>query len=423
MNSLLPPSQAVIFCGGQGKRLRSLTGNLPKPLAPVLGRAFIEYLIEQVRDEGFQRILLLTGYEADQISHHIGGGERFGVQIRYSQGPAEWETGRRLAEAGSLLDERFLLLYADNLAPFRLRLLWQRHRSLDIPLTATVVRKERGNLRLAANGTVDLYDPGRNEPGLSHVEIGYMIVERDPILALNPDRGSFSFVLQGLARTHRFGAYEPGCAYQSISDPQRLRETEAFLRPRRLVLLDRDGVVNQKAPAGQYVSRIDGFIWISETLAGLEQLATEGFEFIILSNQAGIGRGVVSAREVDELNEWMVQELGHRGIVVRDVLVCPHHWEDQCTCRKPAPGMFFEASNRHRFSLHQTVYVGDDPRDAIAAWNAGCSCVLVGGAHGCESSPDVPPPHRAANLREAVPWLLDQFRHWESEVGKAVIGS
>ena len=65
-----PPTQAVVFCGGLGTRLMPLTEQIPKPLAPVLGRPFLDYLVEQLRGEGIERILLLTGYRGEQIAEH-----------------------------------------------------------------------------------------------------------------------------------------------------------------------------------------------------------------------------------------------------------------------------------------------------------------------------------------------------------------
>lgn len=413
--------QAVIFCGGRGERLRPLTDHLPKPLAPVLGRPFLEYLIEQLREEGITRVLLLTGYRGAQVAAHFAAHPVAGVEISYSEGPAEWETGRRLAEARAMLDERFVLLYADNLAPFRLAPLWQHHCEIKAQLTVTLAAKEKGNIRLGADGKVDAYDSSRTQPGLRHVEIGYMIAERDAIFALSPERGSFSLVIEQLARARQLGAFNPGHRYYcSTSDLKRLREAEEFLTPRKIILLDRDGVLNQRAPRGEYVARPEEFKWVPETLEGLDMLARAGFEFIVLSNQAGIGRGVVTAEAVNHLHAWMIGQLAKRGVKVREVLLCPHHWIEPCICRKPKPGMFLEASAKYRFSLHYTPYVGDDARDAVAAWNACCPCVLLGAIRPEPSVPVIPPHFHAENLPQAVGWLREHYRRMENALSAEV---
>lgn len=409
------PSQAVIFCGGRGERLRPLTDSVPKPMAPVLGRPFLEYLIEQLRDAGIREILLLTGYLGETISQHFGDGRHQGVRITYHQGPAEWETGRRLFEARSLLESRLVLMYADNLAPVSFAWLVEHHVAVGQPLTVTLAAKSKGNIRLSASGLIDCYDLSRCQPGLDYVEIGYMLAERDAVLAQQPERGSFSLVLRDLAASGRLAGFSPGCFYHSISDLERLRRTEEYVRPKRVLLIDRDGLINRKASRGEYIWRQDDFVWLEPNVAGLEELAGHGFEFVVISNQAGIGRGMMSQADVDSLHTWMIEQLRQRGIVIRDVFMCPHHWEDNCTCRKPLPGMFFAAAKKYNLRLDRTFYLGDDERDAIAASRAGCPCVLVGAEHvaECDNSP-VAAALRCHHMGEAVPSILSAFRDWHT---------
>lgn len=414
------PEQAVILCGGRGERLRPLTDSLPKPMASVLGRPFLELLVCQFRDAGIRRIVLLNGYRGNQVAAHFGTGADFGVEIRSVQGAEEWETGRRITEAADLLDERFVLAYGDNFAPFRGDALAARHEACGLPVTLTVAAKERGNVRLGADGAVEAYDPDRAETGLRHVEIGYMMVDRDPVLALDPGRGNFSLTLRQLAAGRRLAAFDPGVAYESISDLPRLRELEQFLLPKRILLVDRDGVINRRLPVGHYVRSRDEFGWIEDNVAGLERLANAGFEFVVISNQAGVGRGMMTADAVREVNAWMVKELARRGIRVRDVFFCPHHWDDHCRCRKPEPGMFYAASAKHRFWLGHTIYIGDDTRDAAAARNAGCGCTLVGDVTDHATTGPVAPHFRAADFTEAMPWILERFEGWEAAVREGI---
>ena len=224
------PEQAVILCGGLGTRLRPYTDTLPKPMIPVNGRPFLEYLIEQLRDQGIARIVLLTGYRGEQIRQHFGDGRRFGVEITYSEGPAEWDTGRRIWEARSSLEPRFLLNYSDNFIPFNRDKLSDFHRQHNRPVSLTLSRKVGGNIRAGAEGLVEDYDPSRRTPGLDYVEIGYMVVERDPILQLiEPIDISFSTVLQRLVRRGELAGLVSGDPYHSISDVERWRRSEQYL--------------------------------------------------------------------------------------------------------------------------------------------------------------------------------------------------
>lgn len=409
------PEQAVILCGGLGTRLRPLTDNLPKPMAPVNGRPFLAYLLQQLREQGIRRILMLTGYRGEVIHAFFGNGASTGLDIRYSHGPAEWETGRRILEASAELDPTFLLLYSDNYAPISFEKLHAFHATRGTVVSLVVQPKASANIRLMQNGMVDLYDPTRTAPGLEFVEIGYMVVERDRLLPFmdDPD-ASFSRGLRRLADQRQLAGFVSQDPYHSISDMDRLQLTERYLANKRILMIDRDGTINARPPRAEYVSSWEQFHWVDETVDSMRQLAAQGFRFIVLSNQAGIARGMIDASAVEAVNTRMCDELRTLGIDILSVYVCPHHWDAGCDCRKPAPGMFFRASAEHQLRMDRTVYVGDDPRDSLAAHNANCLSVLVGAErHGADSGA-ARPVRVAETLLELVPWIVSRFDEWES---------
>jgi histidinol-phosphate phosphatase family protein len=407
--------QAVILCGGLGKRLSPYTDTLPKPMIPINGRPFLEFLVEQLGEQGITKVLLLTGYRGEQIRSHFLDGRRLGVSIAYSEGPVEWDTGRRVAEARSLLEPQFLLLYSDNFVPFRLEKLLAFHRRLGRPLSLLLNRKAGGNIRPGTDGVVDKYDPSRSAPGLDYVEVGYMVVERDSILTLiDPPDVSFSSVLQRLAKQGDLAGLISGDQYHSISDPKRWKLTEQYLTPKRILLLDRDGTINVRPPRAEYVHRFEDIRFAPGALEGLEALSKIGFSFSVISNQAGIARNIVSRKTVDGVNRELRDFLLGRGVKITDFYVCPHHWDDGCSCRKPAPGLFFEASRDHLLRLDRTIYIGDDPRDCEAANNAGCPCLYVGDLHELSSlSADARPARTEKTIVESVPWIVSRYEAWE----------
>ena len=370
------PEQAVILCGGLGTRLRPYTDHLPKPMIPCNGKPFLEYLLEQLAEKGIRRFLLLTGYLGEQIQQYFGNGTQQGWEIDYSHGPAEWDTGRRLWEAQDQMDDQYLLLYSDNFVPFPLEKVLLQHERHGLPLTFMVSPKSPGNLVLDEEGIVQRYDNQRGEDR-PYVEIGYMVVERDRVLPWLPKPDcSFSEALRDMGSQQQISAWVQLDAYHSISDPDRWKAAERYLQPKKILLLDRDGVINEKAAKGEYVNCWEEFRWIERTRDSLRQLSKMGFCFIVISNQAGIARGMTSPEEVERIHRKMVETLAAEGIEILQVYVCPHHWEDNCDCRKPKPGMLFQASKEHLFRLDRTVFVGDDPRDMEAAENAGCASLL-----------------------------------------------
>ena len=169
--------QAVILCGGLGKRLRPITNSIPKPLAPINGRPFIIYLLEQLKSQGIKRIILLTGYLGDMIKKTVGDGKSIGLKIQYSHGPENWDTGRRMWEAKNLIDREFLLLYSDNFSIFNLKNLTNFHKKKNKALTLSVVSKTPGNILLSCEGLVTKFSKKRSKI-LPHVEIGYMLIKK-----------------------------------------------------------------------------------------------------------------------------------------------------------------------------------------------------------------------------------------------------
>lgn len=387
-------------------------------MAPVNGRPFLLYLIEQLRDQGIDRFVLLTGYRGETVREYFSDGRDLGVAITYSEGPAEWETARRVAEATHALEARFLLLYSDNYVPVDIANLVDLHESRHPAITLLLSRKKSGNIRVDGDGHVVGYDPTRTAPNLEYVEIGYMVVERDAILPLlEPRDQSFSRVLVRLASEGRLAGLVTGDAYHSISDLQRWKLAEQYLADKRILLIDRDGTINERAPRGEYVGRWKDFRWVPDTVEAMRLLSAAGFRFIVLSNQAGIGRGVLTADQVSGLNERMRDALAAEGIEILDMYVCPHRWEDGCDCRKPAPGMFFRAAREHLVRLDRTIYIGDDPRDALAAHNAGCISLLVGPERDIDPGAGAAPAATAETLEQLVPWIVARFEAWESHAG------
>ena len=404
--------QAAVLCGGRGTRLRPYTDTTPKPMVEVANRPFLEHLLRQLAEQGIVRFVLMTGHLGEQIHEYFGTGSRWGWDIRYSHGPADWDTGRRVVEAAGLLDESFVLLYSDNFAPVDIGVLVERHAATGRSLTLTLKPKTGGNVRYSPQRDVTVYDPTRSTPGLEHVEIGYMLVERDATLRMleavdgYPDV-DFSEVLRTAAGVGELGGLETGGTYYSVSDPTRLELTRDYFSTKRILLIDRDGTISRRLARGQYVATWEQFEFVPETVQAMRELADDGFEFIVITNQAGIALGVVEEAEVDRIHENMTAELSLLGITVLKVYMSPDHWDSGSLMRKPAPGMFHLASDEHRFRLDRVLYVGDDIRDCQAAAAAGCGMIFLADA---TVEHDLPASRHHQSVHESFMGALEVIR-------------
>lgn len=415
-----PPQQAVILCGGLGTRLRPLTDTMPKPLVSVNGRPFLEYLIEQIRAQGIRRILLLTGYRGEMIREYFGTGETLGVEICYSHGPAEWDTGRRIWEARGQFDPQFLLLYSDNFVQFNLQRLRALHQKHGVPITLLLAPKEKGNIRVSADGRVEAYDKTRSGCGFDNVEVGYMLVERDLVLEDFPTYAgfpdfNFSALLKEFALQAKISGLVVHDPYHSVSDPARLQLMCEYLKPKRILLVDRDGTLNKKAPQGEYITNWSKFEWIPEAKQAMKDLAKEGFKYIVITNQAGIARKMIDPDDLEKIHQNMIEELAAEGVEVLKVYMSPHHWDEDSFMRKPSPGMFFQAAKEYNLRMDRCLYVGDDERDCQAAVNAGCGMVYVSIENTPPSLAEYPTPYfMAKTLQDSVGQIRDIYHGWEA---------
>lgn len=415
--------QAVILCGGLGTRLRPFTDNLPKPMVLVNGRPFLHYLLAQLSEQGIKNFVLLTGYLGEQISNYFGDGVKYGWSISYSQGPVEWDTGRRIWEARDQFDPLFLLLYSDNFAQFNLYRLLELHAELGMPITLLLAPKLRGNIKVDQKGRIQAYDKNRSGEGFDFVEIGYMAVNKKQILdefpkCSNFPNFSFSEVLKNLAKVQKIAGLVVRDNYHSISDPERLSLMSSYLKPKKILLIDRDGTLNIKAPQGQYITSLSEFQWIPESIEALRLLASHGFEFIVITNQAGIARKMLNPDELENIHRKMISDLANVGANVLKVYSCPDHWDDHSFMRKPEPGMFFEAAKDFNLRMDRVLYVGDDVRDCVAAENAGCGMVYLSpmgsnaSAKGSSKESSLP-FFNSPNLLDSIEEIVKTYEKWE----------
>jgi histidinol-phosphate phosphatase family protein len=370
------PRQAVILAGGRGARLRPFTDSLPKHMYPFGGRPFAHSLVEQLAGQGFERILFLLGYLPQPTREYFGSGARFGVEIEYRVTPVDWETGPRLGDAVACLDSSFLLCYCDNYWPFQITRLYQSWREASTQAQLAVYDNTDGYSRsnvAVEQGLVRRYDPSRQAAGLAGVDIGYACLSRGVIERLRDENVSFqASVYPELAARGELAAWVSGHRYYGVGTPERLAVTAEFFERRPAVLVDRDGVLNERAAPGEYVKSWSEWRWLPGACEALARLHRSGYRVIVVSNQAGIALGQVTESALEDIHARMRADVEAAGGRVDAIYVCPHHWEAGCRCRKPQPGMLWAAQRDFHLDLTRTFFLGDDRRDAQAAEAAGC---------------------------------------------------
>jgi D-glycero-D-manno-heptose 1,7-bisphosphate phosphatase len=179
---------------------------------------------------------------------------------------------------------------------------------------------------------------------------------------------------------------------------------------KKVVFLDRDGTIN--VDSADYIKSRSEFEFIPGSIQAIRDLTHNGYTVIIITNQSALARKLVSPEELDAMHAMMCCEVASAGGDITDIFFCPHLPDDGCECRKPAPGLIDQASQKYDIELADSIMVGDSAKDIACGRNAGCGkTVLVKSGLGRDVEKELMKKSIAAdfvaqNLREAAGWIL-----------------
>lgn len=221
--------QMVILAGGLATRLRPLTESVPKSMVLIEGRPFLEYQVELLKRQGITDIVLCVGYLGDRIKEYFGGGERFGVQIRYSEeGERLLGTAGAIKKAEPLLADKFFVMYGDSYLLLDYAPIMHYFESFD-RLALMVVFKnfdrwDQSNVIVEGN-RVKVYQKGRKLPGMDYIDAGVSLLKKEALRGIPAaavvDLVEFS---QRLIEKGELLAYETQQRFYEIGSPQGLEE-------------------------------------------------------------------------------------------------------------------------------------------------------------------------------------------------------
>ena len=179
--------------------------------------------------------------------------------------------------------------------------------------------------------------------------------------------------------------------------------------PTKLVILDRDGVIN--VDSAQFIKSPDEWKAIPGSIEAIARLNQSGYRVVVATNQSGIGRGLFDMATLNAINDKMMELVFRQGGRIDAVFFCPHTAAQQCHCRKPETGMFEEIAARFHVGLTGVPAIGDSLRDLQAGAKVGCVPILVltGKGKKTQKEGDLPKGTKVfADLAEAVKHLVTE---------------
>ena len=135
------------------------------------------------------------------------------------------------------------------------------------------------------------------------------------------------------------------------------------------IFLDRDGVIVENRAS--YVRTWEDVSFYPQALEALRMVVHSPYKIFIVTNQSAVGRGIITLRDANFINQKVVEYIESAGGRIDDIFMCPHSPNDHCNCRKPLPGLFLKAKEKYRVKLEDSMMVGDALSDIIAGQSAG----------------------------------------------------
>lgn len=182
----------------------------------------------------------------------------------------------------------------------------------------------------------------------------------------------------------------------------------------KLVILDRDGVINQDSD--NYIKTVDEWIPLPGSIAAIARLHRAGYSVVVATNQSGIGRGLFDLDDLAAMHEKLSELLAQQGAELAGIFYCPHTPEDHCHCRKPAAGLIDAIASEFGVSLNGVPLIGDSLRDLQAGLSHLCTPILVRTGKGADTEKKLPSQPEIElqqavvfdDLGQAVDYLLTQ---------------
>ena len=395
---------AVIMAGGKGTRIQSINKVVPKPMITILNKPILEYEIEVLKNQGIKDIILVVGYLKEVITDYFKNGEKFGVNISYIEENEPLGTAGALYYLKNELNEDFLLLNGDILFNIDINKFYLAHKKNNClvtilthpnshPYDSGVIEANKNNqvTKWLTKEEPRLYYKNRVNAGI-HFISNKLLDEFRELKKLDLDRD----VLKPLILKHQLYVYDspeyildmgtPERYYQAIEDIKNNRINEkCLINKQKAIFLDRDGTINQYVG---FLTNINDLTLIPGASEAIKMINNSGYLAIVITNQPVIARGELTFSELDEIHKKLETLLGNDGAYLDAIYYCPHHPDKgfkgevkelkiECECRKPKPGLIYQAVKDFNIDLSKSYMIGDSKTDIECGKNAHLKTILL----------------------------------------------
>ena len=404
---------AVVACGGLGTRLKAVTNDIPKPLFLVNGKSTLERCIKELDTYQFRNVILTIGYKSNkffELIEQLNKKYRINIEVFLEKIPmgecgALWEIKDKLCND-------FIFINGDIIFSIDFKKLLNFHKRLSSNLTLvthTSDHPEDSDLVSVPNGTLveDIFMKGKNKKINKNAYLGnsgicvinkFSLDKIEPPIK-NKSNSIFHFLVKNFFDLNiNVFSYNTTEYIKDMGTPKRLRAVEEDLSSNKVnkknynnlqktLFLDRDNTLI-KCETGKYILKKEDIDFYIENIKKIIPISLN-YDFVcLITNQPTISMGKLNLTDLDEINSLIIKFCLSVGLKIDVVTFCPHHphkgfegeipiLKQDCFCRKPNPGLFFEQSFLRNIDLKQSLMIGDSQNDLFAALNAGCKFLNV----------------------------------------------
>ena len=380
--------QCAILAGGLATRLGDIAADTPKPVLEVARRPFIAWLMREMLRFGVDDFIILTGHLPRAVEDAVLSAADAlpkRVSVRFSEEPQRAGTGGALFHAAPLLGERFLMCNGDSLFDCNLAALLAGFAGDGADVLGRVVVREipdasRYGAVMVTDDRVTAFAerPADCVAGPGLINAGIYALDRRVLDRLTSSCSLERDLLAPLTGEGALRATRQHGWFVDIGIPADLahaRRELAACMDRPALFLDRDGVLNVDHG---YVGSQDRWEWVDGAREAVALATSHGWHVFVVTNQAGVARGLYGEPDVDALQRWVADELRRAGGTLDDWRYCPYHTEGHVDAyrresdwRKPAPGMLLDLIRAWELDPRRCLMVGDKESDMQAADRAG----------------------------------------------------
>jgi len=355
-------------------------------MAPVYGKPFLCYLLDRLADAGVTHVVLATGYLHEQIESYFHDGYK-GIKVSFSNESTPLFTGGAIVKAAQYIkSDGFLVLNGDTLFDIDLSALCNFHTSRHAHLSVAL-RDVPDTARYGAvectEGCITAFREKEQSNGAGCINGGIYAISHVWLMSQGlPEKFSFEKeLMQPLASSDGFCGMRFSDYFIDIGVPddyyRAQREFVTLFPEDTTLFLDRDGVLNRHLP-GDYVRHWGMWEWIPGAREAIATLSKQYHRLIIVSNQQGVGKGLMSQADLDDVHAHMLHDIEASGGRIDNVYTCTDLQDSGSHNRKPAIGLALQAQKDFPdIDLTRSVMVGDSLSDMQFARNAGMRAVYL----------------------------------------------